>query len=518
MGVLTFLHRWVGVVLALFMLVWFSTGFVIAFIGAPSIGKAQLLAHAQSLAPEDGWLSLGAALANSAQARAGGGDDRAGGSRKNRGGDAAIADARLTRVAGAPVWLIETDEGRRSAISAIDGASVEFTPGQAEQIARDWAEGGAVAFVDTVDAPIGVRNADVGKPFHRVALNDGAGTRIIVSARTGEVVQVATQAERALIYAGAWTHLFRWLDALGAGDYRRDALSYAGFFAALGAATGVVLGVAKWKPGFFGRPTYARGRTQPYREFWFKYHFWAGLIGGAFALLWATSGFLSTNPGQMFSSSTATREELTRYRGGALPAVIADLKPMQAEGLGADDVELSWRRLGGEAMLFATRRDGARRAVTAPGVASHFEQSALLAATQRLAGETKLEGGEVLSDYDSYYYASHNQTAFERPLPVLRVDLADRRRTSLYIDPLDGRLLAKYDLSRRIYRWVYVAVHHWDFGVFRNPLVWKGWIGLWVSIGIVLGASAVVLAVRRLRRTVPRRADAKQAALATQRG
>ena len=29
---LTFTHRWIGVVLALFMLVWFSSGLIIAFL------------------------------------------------------------------------------------------------------------------------------------------------------------------------------------------------------------------------------------------------------------------------------------------------------------------------------------------------------------------------------------------------------------------------------------------------------------------------------------------------------
>jgi len=69
-GFLTFTHRWIGVALALFMLVWFSSGLVIAFFGVPPITRAQQLGHEAPLALEDGWLSLGDALHASASARA----------------------------------------------------------------------------------------------------------------------------------------------------------------------------------------------------------------------------------------------------------------------------------------------------------------------------------------------------------------------------------------------------------------------------------------------------------------
>ncbi|WP_246728842.1 PepSY domain-containing protein [Methylosinus sp. RM1] len=518
MSILLFLHRWVGVVLALFMLVWFSTGLSIAFIGSPTIDRAQRLAHAPALLPQDGWLSLGEALTASAPARAqavkaggggmvgggmGGGAGRAradhGGAKSERG----VADARLLRIGEEPVWLVEDDAGRRFALSATTGALLEFDREAAERIARDWLGAPSLLYLDTVEAAVGLRNAEALKPFHRFAVGDAAGTQIIVSARSGEVAQVATRVERAFVYAGNWLHLFRWLDALGAGDYRRDALTYAGFFAAVGAFTGIVLGWIKWKPGFFGRPTYARGRTQPYRESWLKYHFWAGLIGGTFAFGWAASGFLSTNPGQIFSQATASREELGRYRGGGLPQTLREWRPSAALGLSAEVVELSWSRLGEEALLIARSRDGARRAVSAPGAVASLGEPALRAAAERLKEGVAIAGAETLADYDSYYFANHRQTALDKPLPVLRVDFADAERTSLYIDLADGRLLAKFDTSRRAYRWLYSAVHHWDFGWFRNHWLWWGWMGVWISFGVALSASAVVLAWRRLRRSLP---------------
>jgi hypothetical protein len=514
-GLLTFTHRWFGVALAIFMLGWFSSGLVIALVGGPSSTRSEQLLRAPSLAPQEGWLSLGQALKLGAAAHVSAEAHAAApkgstapmhehGAGKSRG-DGAVVDARLARIDGAPVWMVEADGGSRRAISALDGAVLDISPAQAERIVRSFLAAPAslhVVYSDTVDAVVGLRNADALRPFHRIAIEDGAGSQAVVSERTGEVVQITTGAGRAVAYAGAWLHLFRWLDAFGVGEYRRDILAYAGAFAAFGALTGMILGFIKWRPGYFGRATYSGGRTQPFREFWFKYHFWAGLIGGTFALLWASSGFLSTNPGKIFSPAAASPEELARYRGGSEPAIVASWKPDAQLSLDPEVVELQWSRIGEEATLFAVSRDGARRPLPIPGTAENFSEAALFAAAQRLAGETRLAGHELLQDYDSYYYPNHRQTAADKPLPVLRVDLADAGRTSLYIDPADGRLLAKYDDSRRAYRWLYSAVHHWDFGWFRQLWLWNSWMVVWVSFGLALAASAVVLGWRRLRRTL----------------
>ncbi len=200
MNLLTFLHRWIGVVLALFMLFWFASGSIIAFVGSPSIGRADQLAHGASLTPEDGWLSLGDALRLSASARAkaampmrGRDDDHA-----KASPDGISVDARLARIDGAPIWLTEDDRGRRFAISARDGGVEEFSIERAQRIARDWIrqDGGLaipLKYIDTSDSPVGVRNAQALRPVHHFALADGSGTNVIVSARSGEVAQVATR-------------------------------------------------------------------------------------------------------------------------------------------------------------------------------------------------------------------------------------------------------------------------------------------------------------------------------------
>ncbi len=514
---LYFTHRWVGVGLALLMLLWFSSGLIIAYSNSVLTTREQQLARAEVLNPQPGWLSLGEAIELSADERAG-----AGGKAKamaahleerqelSSGDEHKVVDGQLVRVDDEPIWRLEEASGRRFAVSAVDGLIRSFSTERAQRIAGRWiaedtpsdAQPFKVEYVDTFDSASTLRNYQAFKPFHRFAVDDGHGTELIVSAKTGEVLQNATRLERGLFYAGNWLHLFRPLDLFQAGDLRRNTLFWAGLFAFVAGVSGMIIGWLRWKPGFFGRPTYSKGRTQPYQEFWLRYHFWTGLIGGLFAVLWAFSGTLSTNPLHIFSEAALSEKELLDFHGADWPATVTartpDISPLPAHNI----VQLGWSHVGDEAQLLVYTSDG-KRIARNPwlGKAGPFKKEPLLAAARRFAGDAEISSQELLQDYDSYYYQNRRQGPFERPLPVLRVDFADAAQSSLYIDPQDGRPIIKMDSSRRIYRWIYVALHHWDFGWFRRSFHWNLWITTWALFGMVLSLSSVILGWRRLRRT-----------------
>lgn len=489
------IHRWAGVALALFMLLWMISGLVIVYAGSLPVSRGQQLAHAPALAVEAGWLSLGEAWQRSAEARK---------ARDPRNNALAAQDARLTRVDGVPVWQVEDERGQRFAISALDGSVVEIPPERAVRIAGRWlgeaAGPGTLSFVDTQDAISSLRNYTAFKPFHRVAVDDGAGTELLVSARTGEVLQEATRWQRGVFIAGNWLHMLRFLDNAGLSESRRDVLLWTGGIAFAAGLTGMIIGWIRWRPGLFGRPTYAQGRTQPYGRFWLRWHFWSGLIGGTFAVLWAFSGTLVNNPFQLFSAATASRDELTRYYDRKLPEIAAQWRP--ASVVGANVVELGWRHLGDQSVLLAHTRDGRRLPQTVPGTVSSFDDQAVQQAAARLSGGKAAVASLVRQDeYDSYYFPNHRQGALEKPLPVVRVELADAGNTHLYVDPQDGALLLKQDASRRVYRWLFSALHHWDVGwLYLRPL-WDVWMLAWIGLGLVLAVSSVVLGWRRLRLT-----------------
>jgi hypothetical protein len=157
--------------------------------------------------------------------------------------------------------------------------------------------------------------------------------------------------------------------------------------------------------------------------------------------------------------------------------------------------------LGKEAVLLAYTRDGLRHPQTVEGALTQFDEAALLNAATRLQSETGVSQRVLQSEYDSYYYPSKRQGSIEKPLPVWRVEFEDAVGTRLYIDPQDGRLVLKQDQSRRVFRWVFSALHHWDFGWLAHRPLWDGWIVTWILFGIVLSISSIVLAWKRLRHT-----------------
>jgi hypothetical protein len=149
--------------------------------------------------------------------------------------------------------------------------------------------------------------------------------------------------------------------------------------------------------------------------------------------------------------------------------------------------------------------------------AQPLSNNSLIAAAKRLAGDSPITSQTLLQEYDSYYYLRHHRDAADRPLPVLRVELGDAAATHLYIDPQDGRLLIKQDKSRRVFRWLYSALHHWDFGFLYQRPLWDAWMLSWVLMGLVLSVSSVVLGYQRIKSTLrPRKRTAVSASLVTE--
>jgi len=521
---LFWIHRWIGVLLALFMAVWFASGIVIMYTENLNESREAQLQHAEPLKPQAGWLSLGEAWERSAAARKaqaaaektlsteGKTQPTAQTGAKASANADSIVDARLLREAGQPVWLIENGPGKGCPISALDGTLRRISVEDALRTAAHWvgSEGGpaAVSYLDTIETDSTLNNQESWKPFHRIAVEDGHGTQLLISARTGEVIRASTEFERALYYTGNWIHLLRFIDVISPGESRHNVQLWLGFGATAACLTGLIIGWLRWRPGWFGKPTYSRGRTQPYRDVWWKWHFWGGLIGGTVALGWGLSGYLSTNPWQMFSNANPSRAELVQYLGSDLPQTMRDWKPGLLDE--SEVVELNWRRLGGEAILLAYAADGARFVQPTQGGAERFSEAALLDAAHRLYGAEKNITATALDDYDSYYYPRRGRGTWDRPLPATKVDVADSSGSRLYVDPLDGRILVKQDQSRRVFRWAFNLLHYWDLGWLQVRPLWDAWMLTWIGLGLVLSVTSVWLAWKRLKLTfrVKRRAGA----------
>jgi len=481
------LHRWMGILMCAFFVMWFASGVVMMYVGYPKLTPAERLRHLPPLDPAAPLLGPGQALAAAGIA-------------------AAPKDLRLAAAsAGRPVYLATLADGSRAgtpvAIDATTGAMLGGIDA-AHALASAAAYGGGAVrahyagLVDE-DAHTHSRALDAHRPLHRVLLDDEAGTQLYVSSRTGEVVRDATRTERFWNYAGAWIH---WLYPFRGNLFDRhwativDALSIAGIAVAL---TGTVVGLLRWR---FARP-YRSGSRSPYRAGMMRWHHLAGLAFALTTLTWMFSGLMSMNPWGLFSSGRGGPSMAAVYGDmGAMPAGAASVQALLA---GGDIRELRWvHRLGRELVLAygPAGRPTLLDVRTAQAVRLDADELRRAAAGLIAAPVARIQ---VLDRYDLHYYdrAPHTMTGGgDKPLPVWRIEFDDPAATWVHLDPHTGSVLNSTDRPRRASRWLFAMLHSWDWLPLleRRPL-WDAVMILLSLGGFALSATGLVIGWRRLR-------------------
>ena len=486
-------HRWLGIALCAFMAMWFVSGVVMMYVGYPKLTPAERLAAAAPLA-----LPVGAAPLSTIFAAP--------------GRSTAPREIVLATVGGQPRWILDYGKAGRVAVDAVSGAPVSPTgPQHAALSASAWARGATVDYVDSVDEDAWThsRALDAHRPLHRVDVRDEAGTRLYVSSRTGEVVRDATRIERTWNWMGAWIH---WLYPFRGGSIDaawHDIVVWVSVAGTLLAATGLVVGVWRWR---FGRP-YSSGARSPYHDRSRRWHHVAGLIFGAVATTWIASGLFSMNPWRMFTSP-APPLDTAAFTGGDLTAAAWVLSPTDAihhlVSLGFEVRELELRRFDGKGWYVAYNGSGASRILAATPDARPVERLdpvVVAHAGARLVPNARVVRTMVLDGYDAYWYAraSHTMTGHvERRLPVVRLGFDDPYGTWVHLDPATASVAGRLDRLGRVKRWAFAFLHSVDWWplVSRRP----AWDLLLIALsigGAAISVTGVVIGWRRLRGTVP---------------
>ena len=130
-------------------------------------------------------------------------------------------------------------------------------------------------------------------------------------------------------------------------------------------------------------------------------------------------------------------------------------------------------------------------------VSRHSRRDSLWTAATRLLPQARVAERVVLEEYDAYWYAHHH----DRELPVLRAVFDDDAKTWFHISPVTGDILGRVDSSRRTYRWLFNALHSFDFRLLlMHRPAWDIVVWLLSILGTIVSVSGVVMGWRRLRR------------------
>src|SRR5258708_7430322 len=128
-----------------------------------------------------------------------------------------------------------------------------------------------------------------------------------------------------------------------------------------------------------------------------------------------------------------------------------------------------------------------------PGCLTQMPLDQLAKASRRAEGEAAAVSIDTLTSYDSYYY----DRKYQKPLPVVRVRLADSKKTWLYVNPDSALIQARYTDRSRWERWLYNGLHSLDFPfLFYHRPLWDLVVIILSIGGCALSVTGIVLTVR----------------------
>lgn len=474
-------HRWLAIVLSLPILLWFLSGAVMIYVPFPRLTEVERRAGLPAL-------DLSAVRKTPSQAL------------PAAGLDSPPQALRLGMLGERPVWRSRTGRSDWKVVGADDGQLQEaVTRQQAMAVARDFLarSSGTQPWLPVHEGLIDVDQwtlnypSALRAPLHRLRFDDAAGTVLYVSSITGEVVRDTTRSERGWSWVGAvvhwiyptplrsrqplWSQLVLWLSGVSL------------FVAVTGLVLGTWRSVQAWRRS---------RRISSYRgiDYW---HHLLGWAAGLLVLAWLFSGWMSMGP---FDSAPNAAIPKWRDAWSAGPAQWPPALQSPASVVAdADDLveaELLW--IAGEPWYRLLRRSGAiswQAAVEGLPVQPDME-----AALQRASGIAGIAPArrETLSKHDFHYSQGAHRDA--RPLPVWRLQLDDPSQTWLYVAPGTGELAGMSDRASRLDRWLYSALHSWDFPwLLQRPALRKTLMLAALLLGTALILTGIIIGCRRLR-------------------
>jgi PepSY-associated TM region len=484
------LHRWLGVALCVFFLIWFPSGIGMMYWDFPSVTAADRLERSPALDRSSIRLSPAAALATLW---------------KRRPPD----EIRLNTFDGRPVYRIRIGRDQRIVYADTGATQADVSKELMARVASAWTgQPASAAAIEPIDVDQWtVQGSFRGlRPLWKYSWPNGE--QVYVSQASGEVVQYTTGASRIGAYLGpiphwlyftplrkhqlGWTRVVIWSSGIGTGA----------------AILGIVIGVWMYSPA--KRYRYGLGTSSiPYRG-QKRWHMVLGLIFGVAAATWAFSGMLSMDPFPLPRARRGDGGGITQALRGGVPVAALAANPQDALArLAGEDVkELELTSFGSEPVYLGTMSRGRTRIVTFDGrVRTEFDRDQIARLVTNATGTAGLAELREISQYDWYYLDRRRS----RPLPVILVRTDDAAQTRYYIDPKTARVVGTYSSPNWTSRWLYHGLHSLDVPwLYNHRPAWDIVVITFMLGGSGLVVTSLILAWRVVGRTLWRTGDERQ--------
>lgn len=476
---LILLHRWLGIGVGFLFALWFASGAVLSLVPFPSLPTSSRIARSEPIDFERVTVPPADALTEISSL--------------------SVESLRLISVQGQPRYVLSLADGAVLSISAESGKLLGPVPANtARAVAESFNGRPATEIVGPFDYDQWVVHDqyDGFRPFYRVALADGRGTRVYVSTRSGEVLQQTRRTEREWNYAGSVVHWFNVVALRRHKDlWRWVMLPLAGICGLL-ACAGLTLGVMH----LVNARRMRRRGLSPFRS-WLRWHHTIGLFASMLLLSWIVSGCLMLDDGTVFPSDQPTAMEIAGFRGMTLMQAaghfpLATLRRLPR----AREVEVT--AVAGTPYLSV--RNGAQTdswvATRSPrgdlSVSHTVPDFLLLAAVRRAWPSSRIAQIRDIPSDDAYQVLSD-----PLPLTARRITLGDQGRTWIQVDSATGQILSVTDSRIRAKRWWVNGLHDFDFPLLdrSKPLRLLVLMSA-VTAGFIFSCTGLVVGMKRLAR------------------
>jgi len=328
---------------------------------------------------------------------------------------------------------------------------------------------------------------NIHRPLFKIMLNDEDNTEVYISSENGEIVQQTTSFQRNWSWIGAVTH---WLYPTALRKHTKIwywlvvGLSILSLLALI---SGIWLGIKQLKKRK-NKP------ISPYQGMRLLHH-WGGVIISFFLFTFLLSGLLSMNPwGILESRSYSMKKALGKEV--KTDQILSSLESFSTKKLAINPVQIKMVSWDNDVYWIATDRAGVRTRYN-----QYFEQQAI---TQKeleqvgiALGGRQVEQG-VLAQEDLYYFSHKN--AIELPVWKISANHEQGEEVLFYLSPLTGEMIKSVDKNRRLYRWLFNALHRWDFSqLSRQRPIWDVMLIPVLVLLTLFGFSGCYLGWKRLK-------------------
>jgi hypothetical protein len=475
MRFLVLVHRWLGILFCMLFAMWFASGIVMYFVPFPALTEADRIA---GLAP----LDMSRVLHGPAEAvKASGRQD--------------VTRVRLLQRSDGPVYLMSgasgvaafrADDLANAGVGSQDLA-VTIAVDHARRRGKDVTRANSAADLVTRDQWTVAGDLDRYRPSYRIALGDDPGTELYVSSVSGEVVRSTTRLERRWNYVGSVAHWIYPVVLRSRPAVWNATVWWLSLAALTSAVAGSLLGILRMKVAHYRL-------VSPYGN-WHWWHHVLGLLCMFFVLTWIFSGWLSMDGGRLFSTGKLTNEETAVVtRAPAWETVSTQGWPASAQTKEVEWFALDWK-------LYRRERTGlATQLLFTSAGADEMRPPREFLEPREVGG---FVDGFASGCKPPFVAGADDNYAIASVMPGAPIYRSICGNVWFDIDGADGVVRERLDSSRRVYRWLYGALHTMDIPALTSrPALRGALIVILCGLGFLFSLTGVVIGWRRLALSV----------------